>query len=68
MAGPVHIGELLPEAFRDIERRIAERRRLEVLLAQIDKARARIAALHAELGPEVEAETVGVQSRVGASR
>ena len=67
--GPVHISELLPEAMADIAQRIEKRRRLEHTLAQIDKARARIAALHAEMGPEVEAETRGVpQSQVDITR
>ena len=67
--GPIHIGELLPEVFEDIAQRIEKRRRLDAILAQIDKARVRIAALHTKLGPEVEAETRGVpQSQMGASR
>ncbi len=60
MIEPVHVGELIPEAMRDIERRIVDRRRLDAISEEIDLAQARISKLHHELGPVVERETLGV--------
>ncbi len=68
MIEPVHVGELIPEVMRDIERRIADRRHLEGLFDRIDQARTRIVEIHRELGPHVAEETRGVpQSREEAS-
>lgn len=69
MSGSIHVSAVIPEAMLDIAQRIAERRHLEGLFDRIDQARARIAELHRELGPEAEAETRGApQSQVDITR
>lgn len=54
VSGPVLIGDLIPEVMEGIASRVAERRRAEDLLDQIDLARERIEALTRELAFPVE--------------